>query len=101
MSGGAGGLLEAVRDLLSAIVDDRPLLVERMLRAPLPEPGDGLRDPGVERRRRLPVQELTRLPDVGDVVGHLAEQRAGVLDLRLDAELGGDQLRRADERVAL
>ncbi len=101
VSGGAGGLLEAVRDLIGPVVHERALLVERVLHAPLLEPGDCLRDPLVERRRRLPAEQLSCLAYVGDVVSHFAEQRRRVVDLRLDFELGGDQLGRADQRIAL
>src|SRR5262249_60143854 len=66
-----------------------------------PEPRDRLRYSLVERRRRLPAEQLACLADVRDVVGHLAEQRARTVDLRLDVELGCNQLGRADESVAL
>ena len=42
-----------------------------------------------------------RLADVGHVARHLAEQRRRDRHLRLDVELGRDQLGGADERVAL
>src|SRR5919198_4263699 len=73
----------------------------RMRRAVLLEPGDRARDALLERHLRLVAQQLARLGQIGDVVGHLTEQRGREGDLRLDAELGGDQLRGVDERVAL
>ncbi len=42
-----------------------------------------------------------RLADVGDVAGHLAEQRGGDRHPRLYSDLGGDQLGRAHEGVSL
>src|SRR5689334_18457364 len=88
----ARGLLEAMLDLAG---EARPLeraVLLRVRRAPFLEPCDRARDALVERRLRLPGEQLARLADVGDVVRHLAEQRRGDLDLRLDAELACDQL---------
>ena len=47
------------------------------------------------------AEQVVRLADVGDVVRHLADERRRLRDLRLDAELGRDQLGCAHERVAL
>src|SRR3954469_1310727 len=79
---------------------ERPVLL-RMGRAPLLEPRDRSRDALCKRYLRLPPEQLARLADVGDVVRPLTEQRWGDLDLRLDGELGRDQLRGAHERVPL
>src|SRR5262245_37011633 len=97
---GAGRLLVAVLDARGAVGGERQILLG-VRRAPLAEPAHGARDALVERRLRLPLEQVVRLADVGHVVGHLAEERRRLADPRLHAELGGDQLRGAHERVAL
>src|SRR5438477_11000391 len=99
----AGGcrLLEAMLDLgRAARALERPVFLG-MGRTPLAEPRDRARDALRERRLRLPAEQPARPAHVRDVVRHLAEQRRREADLRVDTKLSGDQLRRADERVAL
>src|SRR6476661_1210763 len=92
LRGSAGRLLEAMLDLgRRAGAFERAVLLG-MHRAPIAEPRDAPRDALVERRLRLPVEELARLAHVGDVVRHLAEQRRGDRHLRRDAELRRDQV---------
>src|SRR5690242_8527350 len=98
---GAGRLLEAMLDLARGARADERTIFLRVRAAPLVEPGDGARDAVAERRRRLPAEQLARLADVGDVVGHLAEERRSERDLRVDVELRSDELGRAHEGVAL
>ncbi len=69
--------------------------------AVLPEPRHRPGDPLVERHRGVVAEQLARLREIGDVVGHLAEQRGASVIARLDLELGGDPLGAMDERVAL
>src|SRR2546426_12432045 len=65
------------------------------------EPGYRPGDPLLERHGGLVPEQLARLRQGGDVVRDLAEQRRRERDLRLDAELGRDQLGGMDERVAV
>src|SRR5215212_7975674 len=74
--------------------------VGRMLRV-LAEPGNGPWDPFLERDARLPAEQVACLPDVCDVMRHLAEQRRGEDGLRLHPQRSCDQLRCADDRVPL
>ena len=69
--------------------------------AVLAEPRHRPADPVVERHRGVVAEQLARLREIGDVVGHLAEQRGSERHARLGPELGGDPLRAVDERVAL
>src|SRR3954469_1651027 len=73
---GAGGLLEAMRNVAGGavrILDDGDLLFG-MLGPPRPEPLHGAPDPFVERDLRLVPEQPARLGHVRDVVRHLAEQ---------------------------
>src|SRR6266516_1661698 len=70
-------------------------------RTVLLEPGHRTGDPLLELHGGLVPEELARLRQVGNVVRDLAEQRRRKRDLRLDAELGRDQLGGMDERVAV
>src|SRR3954447_17717418 len=88
----AGRLLEAMLDLVARARALEQAVLLGMRRAPLLEPGNRLRDPFGERRLRLPGEQLVRLAHVGDVVGDLTEQRRRDRDLRIDVELGRDQL---------
>src|ERR687888_2358579 len=67
----------------------------------LAEPRHRARDALVERHLWFPAEQVACLADVRDVVRHLAEQRRCEGDLRLDAQLAGDQLGRAHESVSL
>ncbi len=68
---------------------------------PLREPGNAARDARLERDRRLPVEQAAGTADVGDVPGHLAEERRRERDVGCVAGRLADQLRDPDERVAL
>ena len=68
---------------------------------PLRKPGDAARDPLVERYGRLPAEQPAGAADVGNVPGHLTEQRWSECHVGLLAGCLTDQLCHADERVAL
>ncbi len=65
------------------------------------EPLDRARDALLERRRRLPAQQVTGLADVRDVVSDLTEQGRRLRDLRRHVELRRDQLGGSHEGVPL
>ena len=96
--------LEELRRLfgreLGAVELERPVFLGMRL-APLVEPGDAAGDAGLERHRRLPVEQPAGAADVGHVARHLAEQRRRERDVGLLARRLTDQLGDANERVAL
>src|SRR5215218_9224206 len=97
----AGGLLEAMLELVRVgLLEERAVLL-RVRLAPLAEPRYAFRNARVERRRGRPVEEVARLANVRHVARHLAEQRRREPDLRLRSHLGADQLGGAHERVPL
>src|SRR3954464_1784366 len=97
----AGRLLEAVLDLIRRLrALERPVVL-RVRGAPLLEPVDRTRDAFGERRLRLPCENVACLPDVGDVVRDLTEERRRDVDAGLDVEPLCDQLCGRDERVPL
>src|SRR5205814_5305556 len=96
-----GRLLEAMLELRGGPrALEGPVLLG-MRCSPFAEPCDRTRYAFGERRPGLPAEQPARLADVRDVVRHLAEQRRCMVNLRLDAEFGGDQFGGTHERVAL
>src|SRR5439155_15258959 len=98
---GRAGLPAKLGVLGEERVGGERIVLFRVRGSMIAKPGDGARDPLVERDRRLVSEQLPRLRQVGDVVRHLAEQRGRQGDLRFDAELRADELGRANKRVAL